>query len=62
MSQNNNLDVLENVDYYKGMPEDFKEAVKVIRRYCQNEQCVDGNETCINCPYPLSVIRCGDNM
>lgn len=57
---------IEN-DYYEYMPEDFKEAVKVIRQYCQNEDCMEGDGkgkdgACLNCPYPLSVVRCGDSI
>ena len=33
-------------------------AVEVIKQYCQNEDC--DIDDCDNCPYPLSVIRCGD--
>ena len=45
--------------YYEeqGMPKDFLNAVKVIQKYCQNEDCMDD---CENCPNPLSVIRCGE--
>lgn len=47
--------------YYKNMPEDFRKAVEVIKGYCQNEDCAaDGD--CFNCPYPLSMIRCGDQL
>jgi hypothetical protein len=48
-----------NENYYKNMPEDFKKAVAVIKDYCQNEECAADCE-CDECPYPLSVIRCGD--
>lgn len=44
---------------YKNMPEDFKKAVAVIKDYCQNEECAADCE-CDECPYPLSMIRCGD--
>lgn len=43
--------------YYKDMPDDFKQAVNVIKQYCQFEECSDD---CSNCPHPLRVIRCGD--
>lgn len=43
--------------FYKNMPNDFKQAVEVIKGYCQNEDCM---EDCAECPYPLGVIRCGD--
>ena len=43
--------------FYENMPDDFKQAVEVIKRYCQNEDCM---EECKNCPYPLGAIRCGD--
>lgn len=47
--------------YYKNMPEDFRKAVEVIKGYCQNEDCAaDGD--CFSCPYPLSMIRCGDQL
>lgn len=48
-----------NENYYKNMPEDIKKAVAVIKDYCQNEECAADCE-CDECPYPLSVIRCGD--
>ena len=48
-----------NENYYKNMPEDFKKAVAVIKDYCQNEDCAADCE-CDECPYPLSMIRCGD--
>ena len=44
-------------EFYKKMPTDFKNAVEVIKKYCQNEGC---DHECAECPYPLSVIRCGD--
>lgn len=44
--------------YYKDMPQDFRNAVETIKLYCQNENCDLGD--CEECPYPLSVIRCGD--
>lgn len=47
-------------DYYKDMPEDFRNAVDVIKQYCQNEDCQEPD--CAMCPYPLSVIRCGDEV
>jgi len=40
------------------MPKEFLDAVKVIRKYCQFEDCEF--EYCDNCPYTLDVIRCGD--
>ena len=43
--------------FYKNMPDDFKQAVEVIKEYCQNEDCT---ENCAECPNPLGVIRCGD--
>lgn len=48
-------------NYYKNMPEDFQKAVEVIKKHCQNEDCAADCE-CSNCPYPLSMIRCGDHM
>lgn len=48
-----------NENYYKNMPEDFKKAVAVIKDYCQNEDCAADCE-CDECPYSLSMIRCGD--
>ncbi|MBC5685574.1 hypothetical protein H8R94_02910 [Roseburia sp. NSJ-9] len=48
-----------NENYYKNMPEDFKKAVAVIKNYCQHEDCAADCE-CDECPYPLSMIRCGD--
>ena len=48
-------------NYYKNMPEDFRKAVEVIKEYCQNEECVADCE-CDDCPYPLSMIRCGDHL
>ena len=39
------------------MPEDFKQAVDVIKSYCQNEDCT---EDCTECPYPLGRVRCSD--
>ncbi len=47
-----------NTDYYNNMPQDFKDAVNVIKKYCQNEDCQDYE--CSDCPYSLKVIRCGD--
>jgi len=44
--------------YYKDMPENFKNAVDVIKRYCQNEAC---DYKCSQCPFPLSEIRKRDN-
>lgn len=44
--------------YYKNMPQDFKEAVETIKKYCQNADC---QEDCKICPHPLSVIRCRDS-
>ena len=46
--------------YYEEMSKDFKEAVEVIKRYCQFEDC-DISE-CKDCPHPLRTIRCGDDM
>lgn len=46
-----------NNEIYKSMPQDFKEAVKVIMKYCQNEDCT---EDCNHCPCTLAEIRCGD--
>lgn len=43
--------------FYENMPDDFKQAVEVIKEYCQNEDCT---EECSECPYPLGTIRCGD--
>ena len=43
---------------YKNMPKEFQEAVEVIKKYCQFEDCEV--EDCNNCPYTLDVIRCGD--
>ena len=48
-------------NYYKNMPEDFQKAVEVIREYGQKEECAADCE-CDNCPYPLSMIRCGDHL
>ncbi|WZY36105.1 hypothetical protein NSR02_07095 [Bacillus sp. FSL W8-1122] len=45
-------------DYYKEMPNDFRRAIDVIKGYCQNENCQEHD--CFKCPFPLSVIRCGD--
>ena len=50
-----------NENYYKNMPEDFRKAVAVIKDYCQNEECAADCE-CDDCPYPLSMIRCGDRL
>jgi hypothetical protein len=44
--------------FYKDMSKEFKNAVEVIKQYCQNEDCT---EECDKCPYPLGVIRCGDS-
>lgn len=44
-------------NFYKDMPDDFKNAVNVIKKYCQNEDC---QEECKDCSLPLSEIRCGD--
>ena len=46
-------------NYYKGMSEEFKQAVEVIKENCQFEDC--DIHFCCDCIYPLSVIRCGDN-
>ena len=45
-------------NYYEEMSSDFKRAIDVIKEYCQNEDCQESD--CSICPYPLSVIRCGD--
>lgn len=45
--------------FYKDMPEDFQQAVEVIKRYCQVEDCT---EDCEECDKPLSYIRCGDDF
>lgn len=45
--------------FYENMPQDFKDAVEVIKRYCQFEDC-DCN--CEECPYSLKRIRCGDDF
>lgn len=45
-------------DFYKDMPDDFRNAVKVIKSYCQNEDC--DRESCDECIYPLGVIRATD--
>nr|DAS85558.1 MAG TPA: hypothetical protein [Caudoviricetes sp.] len=50
-----------NENYYKNMPEDFRKEVAVIKEYCQNEECAADGE-CDDCPYPLSMIRCGDHL
>lgn len=50
-----------NKNYYKNMPEDFQKAVEVIKDYCQNEECA-AERGCDECPYPLSMIRCGDRL
>lgn len=42
----------------KDVENELKEAVEVIKQYCQNEDCDIGD--CAKCNYPLSVIRCGD--
>lgn len=46
--------------FYKSMPQDFKDAINVIKEYCQNEDCdcTDCNE----CEVPLGIIRKGDNV
>lgn len=45
--------------FYKSlqMPKEFMDAVEVIMKYCQNEDCDDD---CKNCPHSLAEIRCGD--
>lgn len=45
-------------NYYKDMPDDFKQAVDVIKKYCQNEAC---DYKCTQCPFPLSEIRKRDD-
>ena len=45
--------------YYEDMTKEFKDAVEVIKGYCQFEDC---SEDCKNCPYPLGTIRCGDEI
>lgn len=45
--------------FYAKMPEDFRNAVEVIKRYCQNEAC---DYKCSQCPFPLSEIRCKDGL
>lgn len=45
-------------DFYKDMPSDFKRAVSIIKRYCQNESCDIWD--CKECPYPVGVIRSTD--
>lgn len=44
--------------YYENMRDDFKDAVNIIKKYCQFEDCDESD--CNQCPYPLSVIRCGE--
>ncbi len=43
--------------FYSKMPEDFKNAVEIIKRYCQNEAC---DYKCAQCPFTLAEIRCKD--
>lgn len=45
--------------FYKDMPQDFKDAVEVIKKYCQNEGCDYGD--CRECILPLKIIRGGDS-
>jgi glyoxylate carboligase len=44
--------------FYEDMPQDFRDAVEVIKQYCQFEDC-DCN--CEECPHSLKIIRCGDD-
>lgn len=46
-------------DFYKDMPQDFRNAVEVIKQYCQNEDCT---HECSGCPCSLSTIRSGDTV
>ena len=46
-------------NYYEDMPEDFKNAVEIIKKYCQFENCDEVD--CDKCPFPLKTIRCGDS-
>jgi len=39
------------------MPKEFMDAVEIIMKYCQNNDC---DEDCKNCPCTLAEIRCGD--
>lgn len=48
------------MSFYEDMPNDFKAAVKVIQKYCQNEDC--DIEECCNCSYPLGYIRPTDTF
>lgn len=45
-------------EFYKDMPQSFREAVDEIKKYCQKENCTESD--CSLCPYPLGVIRCND--
>lgn len=51
-----------NNSFYENMPQDFRDAVKVIMGYCQHEDCAYSCDDCSDCPNPLSVIRCGDTL
>lgn len=39
------------------MPKEFMDAVEIIMKYCQNEDCT---EDCNYCSCTLAEIRCGD--
>ena len=49
--------LLKHGDYYKDMPQEFKYAVEVLKKYCQNETCT---YDCAECPFSVRTIRCGD--
>jgi hypothetical protein len=48
------------MSFYEDMPKDFKNAVEVIQKYCQNENC--DIQDCHNCEYPLGYIRPTDTF
>ncbi len=46
-----------HIDEEEDLMTDYYQAREAIKQYCQNEDCA---EDCKECPYPLSIIRCGE--
>lgn len=44
--------------YYDDMPQEYKDAFDIIKKYCQNEDC--DIHDCKDCKYSLATIRCND--
>lgn len=46
--------------FYETMPQDFKDAVNVIKGYCQYEDC--DFDDCNKCELPIGSIRHADTI